>query len=664
MQDATWSFARDTSIVNGYAFSDDTLFLEIYFRDAKPRIVIEFFSDMAQPDPTPLGAFSRRSSPSGHPIYEQGLGWVKERLAECCEAHVCHSSQHSPLPDRILSFSASLEGNMTVKLTESTDTFGKYATLSHRWGPGEQFITTTTNLNDRKRDIPWIELPKTFQDAIRYCWELGISYIWIDALCILQDDAKDWETQSAKMADIYHESHITLAATWSDCNTAGCFPTQPPTYVEHPLNMQSTTHATCLLKVRHRLPHWTINSTAQLMQNNPLLSRAWVFQERVLSPRVLHFCLHEMIWECGEQIICECGGLPEIPNLKTQFALSAKLKVDDKQGETEASSRATAFGLGPSLQSEEPRGEVSPNFDEEDDREQARQVLGEIALQSLQLKRNKALAPIQQWHGIVEQYSKLDLTKQTDRLPALSGLASRMSRFLGAYHAGLWESSLFYDLAWRVDKLCDSLYCSKEYRGPSWSWASVNTAIRYMDYEKEFQRWYLKGLNRQDRRHIPRPTTTFITTFRIPIFKSMKLKNKGDNCFGEVLSAALFVRGLLRSARLSYGKDLVQDLVTHRPELEITSPSIPAWPVPSLTLPFLADFVLNETNSDRIRNGMELFLFALFPRVSLVLTETGMSTRDAKIYKRVGIFELAEQIESGYRIDWLNGAEYRDIIII
>ncbi|KAJ4854217.1 heterokaryon incompatibility protein (HET) domain-containing protein [Trichoderma breve] len=392
MQDETWSFARDVSTVNGYAFSGDTLFLEISFvkEKRKPRVVIEFFTDKAHPDPTLRKVFWSRSTRNGYPISKQAIEWL------------------SPLPDRVLSLEASTEGNITVRLTEPDKALDKYATLSHRWSLDHNFITTIENIGNRKEGILWEELPKTFQDAARFCLELNISYLWIDALCIIQDDPMDWELQSAKMADIYHQSCLTLAATWSNSNSTGCFPAQADEYAEHSLEVTNSAQDNFSLKVR-----------------------PWVFQERVLSPRVLHFCLREMIWECCEHTICECGG------------------------ESESSSREDA------------------------------------------------------WHGLVEHYSKLKLTKQTDRLPALSGLAHRMAPFLGDYHAGLWKSSLFLDLAWAADKPSSHLNRSREYIGPSWSWVSTHV-----------------------------------------------LKAKGKNYYGEVSSATLVVSGLLRSATLGFLKRL------------------------------------------------------------------------------------------------------------
>ncbi|KAI0159720.1 heterokaryon incompatibility protein-domain-containing protein [Xylariaceae sp. FL1272] len=78
-------------------------------------------------------------------------------------------------------------------------------------------------LIDFKKNIPWRELSKTFQDAVDICQKLQIDYIWIDSLCIIQDDDKDWREQSVQMADIFENAHLTIAATKSPDGNGGCY---------------------------------------------------------------------------------------------------------------------------------------------------------------------------------------------------------------------------------------------------------------------------------------------------------------------------------------------------------------------------------------------------------------------------------------------------------
>jgi hypothetical protein len=106
---------------------------------------------------------------------------------------------------------------------------------------------------------------------------------------------------------------------------------------------------------------------------------------------------------------------------------------------------------------------------------------GYVELRGLlaQLPKSELHAAMDQWHGIVDQYSALMLTRNTDLLPALSGLAQRMEPFLGVYRAGLWGKTFLRDMMWRVDRLVPGLRRPPKYRGPSWSWVSVNTKVSF-----------------------------------------------------------------------------------------------------------------------------------------------------------------------------------------
>ncbi|KFA82020.1 hypothetical protein S40288_09861 [Stachybotrys chartarum IBT 40288] len=163
------------------------------------------------------------------------------------------------------------------------------------------------------------------------------------------------------------------------------------------------------------------------MQDSPLLSRAWVYQQRVLSPRVLHFCLHEMIWECGQDIAWECSGLSNVHDLKTQFALPAQLNAEDPGRESDSVARESAVRRNSSPANERAASQWRPDFDGFDERVDAQHEvlrrLSEIDRRRLNSGISKVLELIRQWHRIIEHYSQLSLTKSADRLPALSGLA-------------------------------------------------------------------------------------------------------------------------------------------------------------------------------------------------------------------------------------------------
>lgn len=127
-------------------------------------------TDNLGPDPMLWKAIWPRPTPSGYPLSKQAIEWVKTRMEECSNDHICHSSELFPLPDRILSFKASLEGKITICVTEPKENLGKYATLSHRWGLNHNFVTTIANLSDRKKEYRGTSFPKRSRMLFNSAW--------------------------------------------------------------------------------------------------------------------------------------------------------------------------------------------------------------------------------------------------------------------------------------------------------------------------------------------------------------------------------------------------------------------------------------------------------------------------------------------------------------
>jgi hypothetical protein len=168
-----------------------------------------------------------------------------------------------------------------------------YATLSHcwgRWGMQNLCRTQTHTLEKYLVCIPWDEVPKTFRDAMTVTHRLGLPYLWIDSICIVQDDLNDWAEESAKMSHIYTDAVFTIAASAAENAMEGFL--GPRQRREAKIN--PTAKNSLPLSIRQDIH--LIPSTNKPI---PLLNeRGWVFQERLLSRRVLHFEKEEMIWEC------------------------------------------------------------------------------------------------------------------------------------------------------------------------------------------------------------------------------------------------------------------------------------------------------------------------------------------------------------------------------
>jgi hypothetical protein len=110
--------------------------------------------------------------------------------------------------------------NATCRLVEtSTDHKHHYVALSYCWGQSLPFMTRQSSLQQHFQEIRFEQLPKTLQDSLMIARYLEFDYIWIDCLCIVQDDREDWNREAARMANVYSNAALTIAASVSpNCN--------------------------------------------------------------------------------------------------------------------------------------------------------------------------------------------------------------------------------------------------------------------------------------------------------------------------------------------------------------------------------------------------------------------------------------------------------------
>lgn len=251
------------------------------------------------------------SSVFGRPIEQdpssmKTLTRAAKWLANCDSEHSDCEAQNTLLPRRVLDVNAGDDPDI-IALRELPDTRDRYVTLSHCWGSSQQFTTTRATMNERKTRIQLEELPKTFQDAVFITRLLGARYLWIDSLCICQDDSEDWAIQSSKMADVYANSYLSIAALNAASDSEGCFTPRPARkYVS--LGYVGKDGATGEVKA-FLLPTLTrINERDYVHLKDELLSRrGWALQERFLSPRTLHFGADQMYFECNVELRSEDG---------------------------------------------------------------------------------------------------------------------------------------------------------------------------------------------------------------------------------------------------------------------------------------------------------------------------------------------------------------------
>jgi hypothetical protein len=147
-------------------------------------------------------------------------------LRNCKDSHPsCWESQRGILPTRVLDLEKDGEGSSVV-LIETNGVIGRYMTLSHCWGATHPLTTTSTTINERKDGISLSNLPRTFKDFVDVAKGLGVRYVWIDSLCIIQDDAADWASEAGKMASVYSGSYLNIAGSSASGCQGGLFPSE------------------------------------------------------------------------------------------------------------------------------------------------------------------------------------------------------------------------------------------------------------------------------------------------------------------------------------------------------------------------------------------------------------------------------------------------------
>ena len=351
---------------------------------------------------------------------------VTQLLDECINIHSrCRAPQTTFLPTRILDVGSIFDG--TIFLLISEDRKARYAALSYCWGGQQEVVTKEDTWEAMTQGISLSVLPKTIQDAVTVTRRLGLRYLWVNALCIKQDSEEDWASESSKMADIYGNATVTIAAASGSNCSAGCF-----------IKASSNTDHT-MDTIRLPLPDLSIGTISLSVQNicytldDALNKRAWALQERLLSPRLLIYSSGCVSWQCQTKVEPYGIGSARLPDLFFE--------------ETPVNSH-------------------------------------EMWQWNRQVANHRSQALEYFWVRITLDYSRRAITYYHDRLPALSGLARRFRDVTGdVYLAGLWKKVLCSGLMWQTLHMLKSRPLI--YLAPSWSWLSVSEPIYYGDYPKE-----------------------------------------------------------------------------------------------------------------------------------------------------------------------------------
>ena len=334
----------------------------------------------------------------------------------------------------------------------------RYIALSHCWGSTDFRKYNKSTKESFESIIPLDEMPKTFEDVFQLAHQLDIRYVWIDALCILQDDKDDWERESSTMYQVYLRATLTVVASASWSSTEGLFRPAPSLRKSHCFLYEKRdkgqTDDNCTFAWSER------DSEDATRHDNNIKwsrwgSRAWTLQEQALSSRIVYFTDTGLVFEEKDVIRGETSGV--------------RLSTTDESYHVDEWIRSRkGHGDGPII--------------------------------SLSSRGTQADLPTAWWTWVSE-YTPRGLTNADDRATAILGLAQYLSRpapndddsidrpndenlidrpndttSKPRYLAGLWEQSLAESLLWYV-QLGATARPLDPVRAPSWSWISVQGGI-------------------------------------------------------------------------------------------------------------------------------------------------------------------------------------------
>jgi hypothetical protein len=240
---------------------------------------------------------------------------AQDWLFNCFFKHnCCGGYEDLPLPTRVLEL---LNDEYATLCEPESYEKGHYAALSHCWGLVVPTRLMKANYEDLKGGpIIISDLPKTFRDAVKIASTLNVRYLWIDSLCIIQDSEEDWQAEAGKMSAVYRNAAFAIAAHGSGDSNGGCFVTGASRQHEYS-SIRGTNKDGVEINVHVRLSGFREpnrdEGLAHIAKGNKvkplpsrLSTRGWVFQERLLSQRTLHYTGSELVFECRAGLQCEC----------------------------------------------------------------------------------------------------------------------------------------------------------------------------------------------------------------------------------------------------------------------------------------------------------------------------------------------------------------------
>lgn len=379
---------------------------------------------------------------NGSQRLEERLSFVRSELHDCLSHHkfcayLSSSSPEDPpqLPTRVIDvLDGPTNGDLKVRLIRSNGMKAHYVTLSYRWGGGK---TERSTIEELLQGVAPSRLAKTYEDAISITRAMGIRYLWIDALCIMQNDPAEVEAEMGAMADIYQRAQVTISASASSDFNGGCIQNfQPPLPVRFSAD-HSGNEQTAYVRCRPRYGEHVLRA--------PLTTRGWTHQEDLIPLRTLYCAKDQMYWQCREKTVTEDGVIDRTQFTQGSIVDRNERLYDDYGAPYHNEHYATKL-----------KGSTS-------------RFHGNIQWTDLEL-----------WLQVINDFTARNLKYPEDRLRAVAGLLGPRDADDTDNLAGLWRDDLAFNLWWRAHPSSRDL--NRPAVGmPSWSWISFNGRIEYED---------------------------------------------------------------------------------------------------------------------------------------------------------------------------------------
>ncbi|EPE02471.1 het domain containing protein [Ophiostoma piceae UAMH 11346] len=447
------------------------------------------------------------------------LRLARHWLDGCMKSHTsCGATTRPPrLPTRVVDVMASsprLVHSKEVNANGPDTGCGHYVALSHCWGGPIKTLLLSTTMADFLEALPSAaDIPANFRDAMAITRALGIRYLWIDSLCIVQDSVLDWRRESKQMAEVYGRATVSLMAMASaasytgilvGANNIGSRTSNDVDDVIVPFEVDSPHGAAShIANFKVDLIHQDNECLRILSEKSPLSVRGWCLQELIFSYRVLYFGNDQIYWKCPEGGHKSAEGLPD-----------GNMYINHRHPQI-------YMDLYTDAGSDERSHDGLP-ADEENDADKI----------------------LSSFHDFVVSYTQRQLSFGTDKFPAVSSFALQVYNALeklrradpvmkeNVYIAGIWSGDFRRGLLFCPDGMHSphvTREAEAEYRAPSWSWAITDAPLTILSPPKVSDK-PTSSLNLE--------LVSWDTVLRDP-----------NNAFGAVDYAHLIVKGQICSLR-------------------------------------------------------------------------------------------------------------------